>query len=102
LILTLLSVYSEGYQTIYLMAAMGLANALMWPAIFPMGIRGLGRFTKIGSALLIMGISGGAVLPLLFAKASPAENPQQGFWVVGVCYLFILYYAVAGHKKVSW
>jgi MFS transporter, FHS family, L-fucose permease len=102
LILTVLSIFSQGYTTIYLMAAMGLANALMWPAIFPMAIRGLGRFTKIGSALLIMGVSGGAVLPLLFAQASPAEHPQQGFWVVGVCYLFILYYAVAGHQKKSW
>ncbi|QKZ13156.1 sugar MFS transporter [Spirosoma sp. KUDC1026] len=102
LILTALSIFSEGYTTIYLMAAMGLANALMWPAIFPMGIRGLGRFTKIGSALLIMGISGGAVLPLIFAQATPSDHPQQGFWVVGVCYLFILYYAVAGHKKKSW
>lgn len=102
LVLTVFSMFSEGYTTIYLMAAMGLANALMWPAIFPMGIRGLGRFTKIGSALLIMGISGGAVLPLVFSQASPASHPQQGFWVVGVCYAFILYYAVAGHKKQSW
>lgn len=102
LILTALSIFSEGYTTIYLMAAMGLANALMWPAIFPMGIRGLGRFTKIGSALLIMGISGGAVLPIVFARASPAAHPQQGFWVVGVCYVYILYYAVAGHNKKSW
>ena len=102
LILTVASIFSEGYTTIYLMAAMGLANALMWPAIFPMGIKGLGRFTKIGSALLIMGISGGAVLPLIFAQATPPSHPQQGFWVVGVCYVFILYYAVAGHKKQSW
>lgn len=102
LILTVASIFSEGYTTVYLMAAMGLANALMWPAIFPMGIRGLGRFTKIGSALLIMGISGGAVLPLLFAQASPPTHPQLGFWVVGICYVFILYYAVAGHKKTHW
>ena len=96
--LTLASFFSEGYTSIYLMAAMGLANALMWPAIFPMGIRGLGRFTKTGSALLIMGISGGALLPLVFAQSATPERPQQGFWIMAVAYAFILFYAVKGHK----
>src|SRR6185503_20266455 len=58
---------TKGYTAITFIALLGLSNALMWPAIFPLAINGLGRFTKIGSALLIMGIAGGALIPLLYS-----------------------------------
>ncbi|MFD2520410.1 sugar MFS transporter [Emticicia soli] len=103
LILTVAAIFTSGYTSIYFIAFMGLANALMWPAIFPLAIKGLGKFTKIGSALLIMGIGpGGGIIPLAYAEIGGEANPQRGFWIMAVCYIFILYFAVSGHKKKSW
>lgn len=94
---------TSGYISILFIALLGLANALMWPAIFPLAIDGLGRFTKIGSALLIMGIAGGAVIPQVYGRLIDADglfwNSQTAFfWCVLPCYLYILYYAVMGYR----
>jgi FHS family L-fucose permease-like MFS transporter len=94
---------TSGYTSILFIALLGLANALMWPAIFPLAIDGLGRFTKIGSALLIMGIAGGAIIPQVYGHLGNPEgfglSPQTAFfWCVLPCYLYILYYAAAGYK----
>lgn len=90
---------TEGYLSVGFVAALGLANALMWPAIFPMAIRGLGKFTETGSALLIMGIAGGAIVPLVFGYFKDLYNFQWVFFaVMAPCYLYILYYSIAGHK----
>ena len=82
----------------WFIALLGLANSLMWPAIFPLAIDGLGKFTKIGSALLVMAIAGGAILPLLYGKLSESFNSQQAYWIMVPCYLFILYFAAKGHR----
>lgn len=90
---------SKGYTAITFIALLGLANALMWPAIFPLAISGLGRFTKIGSALLVMGIAGGALMPLLYTtlKDKGILSNHLSFLVCMVpAYLYILYYAVKG------
>lgn len=98
LILTVIAFFSKGEASIYLMAALGIVNAPMWPAIFPLGVRSTGRFTKLAGAILIMGISGGALMPLLFGKVSTPAAPQQGFWVIGACYLAILFFAFVGYR----
>ncbi len=90
---------TEGYVSVGFVAALGLANALMWPAIFPLAIRSLGRFTERGSALLIMGIAGGAILPNLFAAAKDSYDFQAVFLAITLpSYLYILYYARRGHR----
>ena len=92
---------SSGYTAIVFIALLGLANALMWPAIFPLAIDGLGKFTKIGSALLVMGIAGGAVLPLIYTllKDYHIFSNQLSFLVVMLpSYVYILYYAVKGYS----
>jgi len=90
--------FSTGYTSIVFIALLGFANALMWPAIFPLAIEGLGKFTKFGSALLIMGIAGGAILPQVYARIVPALDPPSAFfWIVAPCYAYILFYAVRGH-----
>jgi fucose permease len=92
---------TSGYVAITFIALLGLANALMWPAIFPLAINGLGRFTKIGSALLIMGIAGGALLPLLYGglKDKMGVSNSLSFFICTLpCYLYILYYSIAGYK----
>jgi fucose permease len=88
--------------SVFFIALLGLANAIMWPAIWPLAIDGLGRFTKMGSSLLIMGIAGGALLPLLYGRLVDVWNPHLAYWLVIPCYLFILYYAVSGHKIRTW
>jgi FHS family L-fucose permease-like MFS transporter len=92
------AVLTHGYASVFFIALLGLANSLMWPAIWPLAITGLGRFTKIGSSLLIMGIAGGALLPLLYGWLADIIDSRQAYWIMVPCYLFIWYYAVAGHK----
>jgi glucose/galactose transporter len=90
---------THGYVSVGFVAALGFANAMMWPAIFPLAIKGLGRFTEMGSALLIMGIAGGAIIPQLFAVLKQQHDFQLVFAALVVpCYLYILYYALHGHR----
>jgi FHS family L-fucose permease-like MFS transporter len=99
LVFTGLAFITHGYVSILFVALLGLANSLMWPAIFPMAIRGLGRFTKIGAALLIMGIAGGAIVPQVYARLKDVMSPSAAFfWSMLPCYLYILYYAMKGHR----
>ncbi|MBS1487238.1 MAG: sugar MFS transporter [Bacteroidetes bacterium] len=93
-----LAFVTHGYMSILFIALLGLANSLMWPAIFPMAIDGLGKFTKIGSALLVMGIAGGAILPQVYGLLAKSMSTQTAFWICTLpCYLYILYYAMRGH-----
>jgi len=90
---------TKGYASVYFVAALGFANAMMWPAIFPLAIQGLGRLTEKGSALLIMGIAGGAVIPQLFVHLKQVHDFQLVFLSLMVpCYLYILYFAMRGHN----
>lgn len=90
-------------DTLILIAFLGLANAIVWPAVWPLALSGLGLLTSTGSALLIMGIAGGAFGPLFWGLASGTSLGQQGAYVVMLpCYIFILFYAVKGHKIKSW
>lgn len=98
IIFALMAIISNGYPSIVFISLMGLANSLMWPSIWPLALEGLGKFTKIGSSLLIMAIGGGAVLPILYGKLAGRFNPQQAYWIVIPCYLAVFFYAVKGHK----
>lgn len=98
IVLGLGAIFTTGFTSVLLVSLLGLANALVFPAIWPLAINGLGRFTKIGASLLIMAIAGGAVLPLAYGALADQLNPQQAYWIVVPAYLFILYYGVSGHK----
>jgi len=98
IIFSLAAVFTHGYISVLFIALLGLANSLMWPALWPLAIADLGRFTKIGSSLLIMAIAGGALIPLLYGRLADLWNPHQAYWIMVPCYVFILYYAIAGHK----
>jgi len=84
--------------TVLFVALMGFANALVWPAIWPLALNKLGKFTKTASAMLIMAIAGGALLPLLYGKLAVVFSTQTAYWVCVPCYLIIMYYAFFGHK----
>ncbi len=115
IILSFCIVFTSGFTSVLFVAALGIANALVWPAIWPLALTGLGKFTKTASALLIMAISGGAILPPLYGalvdnkkeqliasgiEEAPAlaEAASYGYWILLPCYIVILYYAFAGHK----
>ena len=115
IIFTFCIVFTSGFVSILFVAALGIANALVWPAVWPLTLKGLGKFTKTASALLIMAISGGAIIPPLYGRfvdgnkadliakgmseaLASAEAATSGYWILLPCYLIILYYAFSGHK----
>ncbi|MBK7212734.1 MAG: sugar MFS transporter [Bacteroidales bacterium] len=80
-------------NAVFFVTLLGWANALMWPAIWPLALNNLGKYTKIGSALLVMGIAGGALIPPTYAKLGQSIGFQQALWIMVPVYLFIIYYA---------
>lgn len=102
IILSLLAVLIPGHISVVFIALLGIANALVWPAIWPLAIHDLGRFIKIGSAILIMAIAGGAILPLAWGWLTDVWGEQQAYWVLLPCYIVILLYSVRWYKLRKW
>jgi fucose permease len=107
LIFSLCALFTSGLVSVMFIALLGIANSLMWPALWPLAINGLGKFTKIGSSMLIMGIAGAALIPLLYGfivdqlmKGGEVKSiaATQAYWILVPCYLIIAYYAISGHK----
>ncbi|MEI6049033.1 MAG: sugar MFS transporter [Bacteroidota bacterium] len=84
--------------TVLFVALLGLANALVWPAMWPLALSGLGKFTKTASAMLVMAIAGGAIIPLLYGKLAVNFSTQSAYWICVPAYFIIMYYAFIGHK----
>jgi MFS transporter, FHS family, L-fucose permease len=99
-VLTLGIVVTSGFTSVLFVAALGFANSLVWPAIWPLAIKDLGKYTKTGSAILVMAIAGGAILPLFYGLLADKNllGSQQAYWIMMPCYLFMLFFAVKGHK----
>lgn len=95
-------VTTTGYLSVAFVALLGLANALVWPAVWPLAIHGLGRFVKTGSALLIMAIAGGALLPLAWGKLTDLYSSTFAYIILLPCYLVIFMYASRWHKIRNW
>ena len=89
---------TQGTASIIFIILLSFAHALMWPSIWPLAIDRLGHFTKTGSALLIMGICGGAILPLVYGALADSSNRHSAYWILLPCYLYILYFAIKGYK----
>ncbi len=107
IISTLLLIYLPANYAFFALLLASFSNSLMWPAIWPLAMKDLGKFTKVGASLLVMAIVGGAVIPLIFGTIVDAVkiteealvgDYQTAYWVMVPCYLFILYFAVSGHK----
>jgi len=90
-------------DSVTFIALLGFTNALVWPTIWPLALKDLGKHTAKGSALLIMAIAGGAVIPILFGKIAQLLDDMQSAYALGlVCYVFILLYALKWHKMTTW
>ncbi len=88
--------------SLWFVVALGLPNSLVWAGIWPLALNNLGRFTKIGSSVLIMGLCGNALLPLLYGYLADLFTLRSAYWVLVPCYLYLTFYAVYGHKIKRW
>ncbi|GHB74813.1 sugar MFS transporter [Persicitalea jodogahamensis] len=88
--------------SIWFVVLLGLANSLIWAGIWPLALDGLGRFTKLGASILIMGLCGNAILPLFYGHFADEFDLRSAYWVLFPCYLYLVFYAVKGHKVRKW
>lgn len=88
--------------SLWFLASLGLPNSLIYAGIWPLSIRGLGRFTKIGSSILIMGLCGNAILPVIYGAAADVVSHREAYWVLIPCYLYLVFFALWGHKITTW
>lgn len=102
ILFSLVAIFSTPAVSVTAIALLGLANALVWPAIWPLAIHDLGRFIKTGSALLIMAIAGGAILPLVWGYLADIIGSQNAYWILIPCYAIILLFANRWYKLRSW
>ncbi|AYB30949.1 sugar MFS transporter [Chryseolinea soli] len=109
--LTLLIAFAKGQVmlfghvtdvSIWFVVLLGLANSLVWAGLWPLALDGLGRFTKLGASVMIMGLCGNAILPLLYAHFADVYSVRAGYWVLFPCYLYLVFYAFSGHKIRNW
>lgn len=89
---------TTGILSVCFVGLMGLANALIWPSIWPLAIDGLGRFTKTGASLLVMAVGGGAVLPLCYGYLAQEFSAHSAYAITIPAYCCILWYAWYGHR----
>ena len=88
--------------SIWFLVLLGFANSLIWAGIWPLALDGLGKFTKIGASILIMGLCGNAILPLFYGYFADTVNLRTAYWVLFPCYLYLVFYAIYGHKVRTW
>ncbi|GGM76508.1 glucose/galactose MFS transporter [Dyadobacter beijingensis] len=110
-IFTLLIIFTHGEVnflghttdiSIWFVVLLGLANSLVWAGIWPLALDDLGRFTKLGASVMIMGLCGNAIMPLFYGHFADVVNVREAYWVLLPCYLYLVFYAVKGHKLRKW
>jgi FHS family L-fucose permease-like MFS transporter len=97
-ILMLVSMVTHGQIAIWSLVFCGLANSIMYPTIFTLGIAELGPLTSKGSGVITIGNVGGAIVPPLFGFLADKIGIQYAFVLPIVCYIFIAYYGLSGYK----
>lgn len=109
--LTILIIYAHGQVSlfnhttdisIWFVVLLGLANSLVWAGLWPLALDGLGRFTKLGASIMIMGLCGNAIMPLFYGHLADLYNVRYAYWVLFPCYLYLVFYAFYGHKIRRW
>ena len=95
---TLTAIAGSGAAPVWAVVLLGFFDSIMFPTIFALGVKNLGAYTKLGSALLVMSIIGGAIVPAVMGYISDASSIQKAFVVPLICYTYVLYFAVRGYK----
>lgn len=89
--------------SIWFLVLLGLANSLVWAGIWPLALDGLGRFTKLGASIMIMGLCGNALLPLLYGYLADAyKDLRLAYWILVPCYVYLIFFAFRGHRLRKW
>lgn len=88
--------------SIWFVVLLGLANSLVWAGIWPLALDGLGKFTKLGASILIMGLCGNAILPMIYGYFADEIGLREAYWVLVPCYLYLMFYAFKGHTIKRW
>ncbi len=110
-IFTFLIIYTHGNYTIlghhtdisiWFIVLLGLANSLVWAGIWPLALKNLGRFTKVGSSTLIMALCGSAIFPVIYGYIADLHDVRTAYWVLIPCYLYLVFYAFYGHQIKRW
>ncbi|MFN3996394.1 sugar MFS transporter [Algoriphagus sp.] len=110
-VFTLLIIFASGQVTllgittdvsIWFVVLLGLANSLVWAGIWPLALDDLGRFTKLGASIMIMGLCGNAIMPLIYGYLADVYDVRLAYWVLFPCYLYLVFYAIHGHKIRTW
>jgi FHS family L-fucose permease-like MFS transporter len=95
---TLMAIAASGAAPVWAVVLLGFFDSIMFPTIFALSVKNLGIYTKLGSALLVMSIIGGAIVPAVMGYISDASSIQKAFVVPLICYSYVLYFAVRGYK----
>lgn len=90
------------HPSIWILVILGLSNSLMWSTIWPLALDGLGRFTKKGGSVLIMGLCGSALVPIAYGYFADHFSLYHAYWVLLPCYLYLVFYAFRGYKVRRW
>ncbi len=110
-VFTLLILYTKGPVSflghtadisIWFVVLLGLANSLVWAGIWPLALDGLGRFTKLGASVMIMGLCGNAIMPLFYGYFADVYDVRSAYWVLFPCYLYLVFYAFQGYRIQRW
>lgn len=110
-IFTLLIIFSSGEVnilghtadvSIWFVVLLGLANSMVWAGIWPLALDGLGRYTKLGASIMIMGLCGNAIMPLFYGYFADLYDLKSAYWVLFPCYLFLIFYAFYGFRIRKW
>ncbi|MFM9909372.1 MAG: sugar MFS transporter [Chitinophagaceae bacterium] len=96
------AIFTHGFASVLFVIAMGFCNALNWPCIWPLALKGTGKFTKTAAAFLIMAIAGDAIFPIVYAQLNTTYGANAGILLLLILYTVILFYATIGYKKNSW
>jgi FHS family L-fucose permease-like MFS transporter len=97
----MVGLFSHGLVAMWAVLGIGLFNSIMFPNIFTLGISQLGHLTSRGSSLLIMAIVGGAIVPSLMGIMADAFGIHHSLFIPAICYVYIIYYGVAGYRVKS-
>lgn len=88
--------------SLWFLVLLGIPNSLIYAGIWPLAIRNLGRYTNLGSSMLVMGLCGNAILPLIYGALADSFGFRQGYWILVPCFAWLVFYAAYGHKIEHW
>jgi MFS transporter, FHS family, L-fucose permease len=88
--------------SIWMIVLLGFANSLVWAGIWPLALDGLGKFTKLGASVMIMGLCGNAIMPLFYGYFADVFDERLAYWVLFPCYLYLVFYAFRGYALRTW